>query len=175
MRDLFKNAEEEWKRKREKSAMHVIIIDEIDALCRHRGGGGAGSGGGDSGGGGGAHRDAVVNQLLSKIDGLDQFDAGDSSGGGAGGANQNVLVIGTTNRKDMIDDAVLRPGRLEIHVRRSSPILLLLLSSGSFALLFLYPYCPYCLSVCLSACLPVCLPVPVCFAVSVDLALSVSF
>jgi SpoVK/Ycf46/Vps4 family AAA+-type ATPase len=118
VRDLFKNAEEEWKRKREKSAMHVIIIDEIDALCRHRGGGGgAGSGGGDSGGGGGAHRDAVVNQLLSKIDGLDQFDAGGSDGSGAGGANQNVLVIGTTNRKDMIDDAVLRPGRLEIHVR----------------------------------------------------------
>jgi vesicle-fusing ATPase len=44
----------------------------------------------------------VVNQLLSKLDGIHALD--------------NVLVIGLTNRKDMIDDAVLRPGRLEVHV-----------------------------------------------------------
>ena len=44
----------------------------------------------------------VVNQLLSKLDGIHALD--------------NVLVIGLTNRKDMIDAAVLRPGRLELHV-----------------------------------------------------------
>lgn len=44
----------------------------------------------------------MVNQLLSKLDGIHALD--------------NVLVIGLTNRKDMIDDAVLRPGRLEVHV-----------------------------------------------------------
>lgn len=47
----------------------------------------------------------VVNQLLSKLDGIHALD--------------NVLVIGLTNRKDMIDDAVLRPGRLEVHVEVS--------------------------------------------------------
>ena len=44
--------------------------------------------------------DSIVNQLLSKIDGVDSLN--------------NILVIGMTNRKDMIDDAVLRPGRLEV-------------------------------------------------------------
>jgi len=42
VRELFKPAEEEWKRKKQDSALHVIIIDEIDALCRARGGGGGG-------------------------------------------------------------------------------------------------------------------------------------
>jgi SpoVK/Ycf46/Vps4 family AAA+-type ATPase len=43
-----------------------------------------------------------VNQILSKIDGVESLN--------------NILVIGMTNRKDMIDDAVLRQGRLEVHV-----------------------------------------------------------
>lgn len=65
-----KAAENEWQRKKEDSQLHVIIIDEIDALCRTRG----------SSGDGGAHRDSVVNQLLSKLDGLEN--------------RSNVLVIG---------------------------------------------------------------------------------
>lgn len=44
--------------------------------------------------------DTVVNQLLAKIDGVEQLN--------------NILVIGMTNRRDMIDEALLRPGRLEV-------------------------------------------------------------
>jgi len=69
------DAENEWKRKKEESQLHVIIIDEIDALCRTRG----------SSGDGGAHRDSVVNQLLSKLDGLEN--------------KSNVLVIGNETNK----------------------------------------------------------------------------
>ena len=58
--------------------------------------------GGDSGVG-----DTVVNQLLSKMDGVNSLN--------------NILVIGMTNRKDLIDPALLRPGRLEVHIEISLP------------------------------------------------------
>ncbi len=69
------------------AGLHRIIFDEIDAICKARG-----SVAGNTG-----VNDTVVNQLLSKIDGVDQLN--------------NVLIIGMTNRRDMIDDALLRPGR----------------------------------------------------------------
>lgn len=90
IRLLFAEAEEEEKRLGPNSGLHIIIFDEIDAICKSRG---------SVGGGTGVH-DTVVNQLLSKIDGVEQLN--------------NILVIGMTNRRDMIDEALLRPGRLEV-------------------------------------------------------------
>lgn len=77
--------------------LHIVIMDEMDAICKQRGSVKDGTGVSDS----------VVNQLLSKIDGVDSLN--------------NILLIGMTNRKDMIDDALLRPGRLEVHVEIGLP------------------------------------------------------
>lgn len=97
LRDLFADAEMEYTQKGDESELHLIIFDEIDAICKQRGSSGGGTGIGDS----------IVNQLLSKLDGVKQIN--------------NVLVIGMTNRKDMIDEALLRPGRLELHVEIGLP------------------------------------------------------
>lgn len=97
VRRLFAEAEEEERRMGPNSGLHIIIFDEIDAICKQRG-----SVAGSTG-----VNDTVVNQLLSKIDGVEQLN--------------NILVIGMTNRKDMMDDALLRPGRLEIQVEIGLP------------------------------------------------------
>jgi len=97
IRELFAEAEKEQQEAGDSSMLHIIILDEMDAICKSRGTVRDGTGVSDS----------VVNQLLSKIDGVDSLN--------------NILLIGMTNRKDMIDDALLRPGRLEVHVEIGLP------------------------------------------------------
>ncbi|KAL1810600.1 hypothetical protein ACET3Z_027590 [Daucus carota] len=79
------------------SDLHVIIYDEIDAICKTRS---------STKDGTGVH-DSIVNQLRTKIDGVEALN--------------NVLLIGMTNRKDLLDEALLRPGRLEVQVQISLP------------------------------------------------------
>jgi vesicle-fusing ATPase len=97
IRALFSDAEAEYKAKGDDSDLHIIIFDEIDAVCKSRGSVNSGTG---------VH-DSIVNQLLTKIDGVDALN--------------NILLIGMTNRRDMLDEAILRPGRLEVHIEIGLP------------------------------------------------------
>ncbi|CAN6915904.1 unnamed protein product [Brassica oleracea] len=97
IRDLFADAENDQRTLGDDSELHVIIFDEIDAICKSRG---------SSSDGTGVH-DSIVNQLLTKIDGVEALN--------------NVLLIGMTNRKDMLDEALLRCGRLEVHIEIGLP------------------------------------------------------
>jgi len=81
------------------------VLDEFDAIARARGGGGDGSGGqGDAG----VARDSVVNQMLAKMDGVDPLVV-------------PTLVIGLTNRRTLIEPALLRPGRFEVQIEVPKP------------------------------------------------------
>lgn len=103
IRLLFKDAEAEYKAKGSDSQLHIIIFDELDAICKSRGSSGGG------GGEGGAVGDSVVNQLLGKMDGVEPLN--------------NILIIGMTNRLDMFDPALLRPGRFEVQLEIGLPSL----------------------------------------------------
>jgi len=76
-----------------RNAPCLIFIDEIDAVGRHRG---AGLGGGHD------EREQTLNQILAEMDGFD--------------TNTNVIVMAATNRPDILDPALIRPGRFDRHV-----------------------------------------------------------
>ncbi|MGN1160701.1 MAG: ATP-dependent zinc metalloprotease FtsH, partial [Candidatus Fimenecus sp.] len=85
-------------REAKKNSPSIIFIDEIDAVGRHRG---AGMGGGHD------EREQTLNQLLVEMDGF--------------GANEGVIVIAATNRPDILDPALLRPGRFDRQVTVGYP------------------------------------------------------
>ena len=81
-----------------KNPQSIIFIDEIDAVGRHRG---AGLGGGHD------EREQTLNQLLVEMDGF--------------GVNEGLIVIAATNRRDILDPALLRPGRFDRHIMVGYP------------------------------------------------------
>jgi AFG3 family protein len=91
VRDLFKNAK--------KKAPSIIFIDEIDAIGRARGGAMSFRSNDE--------RESTLNQLLTEMDGFD--------------ANSGVIVIAATNRQDVLDSALLRPGRFDRHIYLELP------------------------------------------------------
>ncbi len=80
------------------NAPSILFIDEIDAVGRHRG---AGLGGGHD------EREQTLNQILSEMDGFTQ--------------NESVIVVAATNRPDVLDPALLRPGRFDRHITVDRP------------------------------------------------------
>ncbi|HBB02431.1 TPA: cell division protein FtsH [Candidatus Peregrinibacteria bacterium] len=85
-------------KKAKRNAPCIIFIDEIDAVGRHRG---AGMGGGHD------EREQTLNQILTEMDGFEQ--------------DTNVIVISATNRPDILDPALLRPGRFDRRVTVDAP------------------------------------------------------
>ena len=92
VRSLFQEAK--------KHAPALIFIDELDSVGRHRG---AGLGGGHD------EREQTLNQMLSEMDGFEQFDT--------------TIVIAATNRPDILDPALLRPGRFDRRITVGLPTL----------------------------------------------------
>jgi cell division protease FtsH len=92
VRDLFKQAKE--------AAPSIIFVDELDAIGRSRSAAGGMSGGHDE-------REQTLNQILTEMDG---FEAG-----------ENVIVLGATNRPEVLDPALLRPGRFDRRIAVQPP------------------------------------------------------
>jgi cell division protease FtsH len=92
VRDLFKHAKE--------AAPSIIFIDELDAIGRSRSAGGSFGGGSDE-------REQTLNQILTEMDGFD--------------SSTHVIVLGATNRPDVLDKALLRPGRFDRRVAVQPP------------------------------------------------------
>lgn len=99
IRDIFKDAEEDFKKNGKNAKLHLAILDEFDAICAKRRKVEFGSNVANS----------VVNQLLTKMDGVESAP--------------NIILIGTTNRLELIDEALLRPGRFEVKLEIHLPTL----------------------------------------------------
>lgn len=97
IRNLFAEAKADYDANKENAELHVIIFDEIDAICRTRGRSGVQSG----------VTDSIVNQLLSMIQGVNELN--------------NIFIIAMTNRKDLLDEALIRAGRIEVHIEIGLP------------------------------------------------------
>src|SRR5690606_3509223 len=95
VRELFSRARNEAKKMGKSSA--IIFIDEIDVI------------GGKRDGGQQREYDQTLNQLLTELDGI------------YSDAEVNILLIAATNRKDILDEALLRPGRFDRHIEVSLP------------------------------------------------------
>jgi cell division protease FtsH len=93
VRDLFKQAKE--------AAPAIVFVDELDAIGRSRTSGVAGFSGGND------EREQTLNQILTEMDGFD--------------SSTSVIVIGATNRPDVLDQALLRPGRFDRRVAVQPP------------------------------------------------------
>jgi cell division protease FtsH len=87
--------------KAKKNAPCIIFIDELDAVGRHRG---AGLGGGND------EREQTLNQLLVEMDGFE--------------STEGVILVAATNRPDVLDPALLRPGRFDRQVTVPNPDIL---------------------------------------------------
>ena len=81
-----------------RNAPCIVFVDEIDAVGRHRG---AGLGGGHD------EREQTLNQILVEMDGFE--------------TNTNIIVVAATNRPDILDPALLRPGRFDRRVTLDLP------------------------------------------------------
>lgn len=90
IRKLFEKAEEN------PLELHIIIFDEFDSIAGKRDSSSVNK-----------HQHSVVNQLLAKLDGVEQIN--------------NLLVIGLTNRLDMLDPAIIRPGRFDLKLKIELP------------------------------------------------------
>ena len=114
LREIFDNPPDIYDRYRlgepdggdaiSRAALHVVIMDEFDAIARTRGGSDGKGGQGDAG----VARDSVVNQMLAKMDGVHPLPV-------------PTLVIGLTNKRSLIEPALLRPGRFEVQVEVPPP------------------------------------------------------
>ena len=93
VRDLFKTAKE--------AAPAIVFIDELDAIGRSRSGNVGGLSGGND------EREQTLNQILTEMDGFD--------------AETNVIVLGATNRPEILDPALLRPGRFDRRIAVQAP------------------------------------------------------
>jgi len=97
VRELFADAKKDQDENGDEASLHLIIFDEFDSLAKKRGRSSDNTG----------TEDRIVNQLLSMMDGVDALN--------------NILLIAMTNRRDLIDTALLRPGRFEVQIEVNLP------------------------------------------------------